>query len=63
MVCRSPTAPQKEVTALLPCYKSLIAEQKQTGESCGFDSIEMSAGKAPDMSHLDPRASLPVHGA
>ena len=36
-----------------PCYQSLIADQTKTGESFGFDSIEMSAGKAPDMSHLD----------
>ena len=23
------------------------------GDKCGFDELEMAAGKAPDMSHLD----------
>ena len=31
------------------CYQAIVSE----GDLCGFDAIEMAAGKAPDMSHLD----------
>jgi len=32
-----------------PCYMDVVSG----GDLCGFDELEVAAGKAPDMSHLD----------
>jgi hypothetical protein len=32
-----------------PCYMGVV----KSGDKCGFDALEVAAGKAPDMSHLD----------